>query len=184
MLRPQVILFIHILNWNQSYKTHSTAVELYRLYHHFEHPSTDMHANSLNFLSLDTGLVYIRKTSKAVCYHHDPCQKFFHAPRQFKFELKDNFIFNHTVQQDDFYIKKKPIIHVVEETTFNQTATWVPSNKAEDFWLALQCCWTDFYIVPPNVIIHDAERKALSYTIFKFDLNCTTFRPKRFSSRL
>lgn len=91
-----------------------------------------------------------------------PCQTYAQKPRRFKFTLREDKDFNHTVYADVFYINSKPILHVVDEATHFQSARWLEDMKADTLWKALRMCWIDVYLGPPDVIAHDAGKNFMA----------------------
>eukprot|EP00171_Calliarthron_tuberculosum_P013661 IDg13661t1 len=85
------------------------------------------------------------------------CQIYSNKPRRFKFTLRDDIYFNHTIYIDIFYIDGNPILHVVDEATRYQAALWLESASSDAIWAALRLCWIDVYLGSPDFFVHDAS---------------------------
>lgn len=91
-----------------------------------------------------------------------PCQTYAQAPRRFKFALRDGKEFNHTVFVDIFNIDKKPIIHVVDESTRYQAASSLPNVTADAVWRAMRLCWVNVYLGTPDIVTHDGGKQFIA----------------------
>jgi hypothetical protein len=87
-----------------------------------------------------------------VCEH---CQKHGGPPGRFKFTLKDDVSFNHTIIIDIVDLRGRKAIQVVDEATSFNSARFVKSMSAVHAWEALRACWIDVYQGPPDFIVHD-----------------------------
>jgi len=90
-----------------------TNVELQRLHRRFGHPSVGKLQNVLERASHNVdkrALEYLTK----YCEH---CQKHSQSLYKFKFSLKDNVDFNASIIVNVFYLKGKPVLHIVDEGT-------------------------------------------------------------------
>lgn len=148
--------------WNPIYQCLFSEVELRRLHKRFGHPHADKLYNLLKRSELpdvDSKTREILEDISRKCLH---CQRYAQAPRRFKFNLREDKDFNHTVFVDIFYIDKRPILHVVDESTRYQAARWLPTVSADAVWRALRMCWIDVYLGPPDVITHDAGKQFMA----------------------
>lgn len=119
-------LFGHaFIRWKPHMNCHFTELELRGIHRRFGHSSTQKLYKLLNRAALDavhTGTYEtIRKIERA-CHS---CQVNSQRPHRFKFPLREDKEFNLTVQVQVFYIKKKPVLHVVDEATNYQAASWL-----------------------------------------------------------
>ena len=128
-----------------------TTMELQRLHRRFGHPSVARLQTVLERAGHNTSketLEYITK----YCTH---CQRYGKSPGRFKFHLRDDTQFNHTIFVDILYIQSKPILHVVDEGTRYQTGRWLRNIGAKHTWDTLRECWIDTYLGPPEQITAD-----------------------------
>ena len=84
------------------------------------------------------------------------CQKHSRFPGRFRFTLKEDVYFNHTIVIDVLYIDGNSVLQVVDEGTLFQAARWLMNMSAFYTWDMLRLCWIDVYVGPPEVIIHDS----------------------------
>ncbi|KAI0990859.1 hypothetical protein K3495_g17328, partial [Podosphaera aphanis] len=75
---------------------------------------------------------------------------------RFKFTLRDDVDFNHSIYIDIMYIDGSPVLHVVDEATRFQAAKWLRNMTSQHVWNMLRLCWIDVYLGPPDIITHDA----------------------------
>lgn len=88
----------------------------------------------------------------------DSCQSYARKPQRFKFTLRYDKGFNHAIYADILYIDGRPTPHVVDKTTYFQSAKWLKYTTAETLYKALRMCWIDTYLGPPDIIAHDTEK--------------------------
>ena len=129
-----------------------TDTELRQLHRRFGHPS----ANRLIRLLERSGHDVNRKVIDRLTRFCHSCQMHGKSPGRFKFTLRDNVDFNHSVYIDVMYVDNQPLLHVVDEGTRFQAAHWLRNMTAQHTWDILRRCWIDVYIGPPDLIIHDA----------------------------
>lgn len=94
-----------------------TELELRRLQRRFGHPRPDELYNLLKPSELPDVASKTRQFLEKITRRCKPCQEHAPAPRRFKLTLREEKEFNHTVFVDIFYIEKKAILHVVDEST-------------------------------------------------------------------
>jgi len=78
------------------------------------------------------------------------------ADSSFKFTLRDDRDFNHTVFVDVLAIDGKNVLQVIDEATASQAARFLTNMSAGCTWNTLKECWIDFYLGPPAYVVHDA----------------------------
>lgn len=150
------------LCWNPINHCFSTEAKLRRLHKRFGHPHADKLYNVLKRSELpdvDSKTREILEGIKRKCLQ---CQRYVQAPRRFKFNLREDKEFNHTIFVDIFYIDGRPILHVVDESTRYQAARWLPKISADAVWRALRMCWIDVYLGHPDFITHDAGKQFMA----------------------
>jgi hypothetical protein len=88
------------------------------------------------------------------------------SPGRFKFTLKDDHEFNHSVIIDVLYLDGKPVLQVVDSATAFGAARFLKDISARTTWDTLRTSWIDTYLGPPDMIVHDAGKNFVS-TEFK-----------------
>lgn len=106
-----------------------------------------------------------RRVLNEIVQRCDSCKVYAQRPKRFKFELRADKDFNHTVYTEIFYIEGKPILHMVDESTRYQEGRWLESFSSEALWRSLRIFWIDVYIGPPDVIFHDAGKNFIEGSI-------------------
>lgn len=130
-----------------------TEPELRQLHRRFGHPSV----NRLHDLLTRAGQEDVsRDTIKRISRICEYCQKHGKSPGRFKFTLRKDTEFNHSIFVDVMYIQGSPILHVVDESTRFQAARWLLDMTAKHTWETLRLCWIDVYTGPPEYIVNDA----------------------------
>jgi hypothetical protein len=135
-----------------------TATELRRLHRRFGHPSVGRLQKTLLRAGYDTNPEVIEKINK-FCHH---CQMYGKSPGRFRFTLRDEVEFNHSIIVDIMYINGKPVLHIVDEATRFNAACWLTSISAKATWDALRMLWIDTYLGPPDFIVTDAGKNFVS----------------------
>jgi hypothetical protein len=129
-----------------------TNTELQRLHRRFGHPSVERLQRVLERAGHEVDKRVLNYLSK-YCIH---CQRHGQSPGRFKFNLRDDIQFNHTIIVDIFYIQGKPVLHVVDEGTRYQAGRWLQNISAKHTWDTIRACWIDTYLGPPEQITTDA----------------------------
>jgi hypothetical protein len=170
MTAPVVRRFGHpFLIWDYSLATYIsqsfdedqcflTATELRRLHRRFGHPSVGRLHKTLQRAGYDTHREAIEKINK-FCHH---CQIHGKSPGRFRFTLRDDVEFNHSIIVDIMYINGKPVLHIVDEATRFNAACWLENMTAKATWDAIRFIWADTYLGPPDFIVTDAGKNFVS----------------------
>lgn len=90
------------------------------------------------------------------------CQKHSRKPMRFKFTVKDDLEFNHTVFVDMFFIEGEGILHLVDKATGFQAARFSKKEDAQSLWDICKEMWIDTYLGPPDWFISDAGKNVSS----------------------
>ena len=130
---------------------HLTDVELRQLHRRFGHPSAGRLYRILTRAGHHTRHDILARLTKFCA----ECQLHGKSPGRFKFTLKEDRDFNHSVYMDVLFIDGKPVLQVVDEATVFQAARFLKSMSAIDAWRAFRSCWIDVYLGPPAVVVHD-----------------------------
>ncbi|TAQ83771.1 hypothetical protein B7494_g7902 [Chlorociboria aeruginascens] len=88
------------------------------------------------------------------------------SPGRFKFTLKNDIDFNHSIIIDIFYLDGAPVLHVVDSATGFGAARFLNNISIYITWKVLRACWIDMYLGPPDQVVHDAGKNFAS-TKFK-----------------
>src|SRR5271169_931777 len=97
---------------------HLTKTELRQLHRRFGHPSLARLEKVLQRAEQDWDSAELQKITE-FCKQ---CQIHGKSPGRFKFTLRDDKDFNHSVYTDVLYIDGKPVLHTVDESTSFQAA--------------------------------------------------------------
>ena len=135
-----------------------TDVELRRLHRRFGHPSSTRLHRLLTRAGHDTDVDTIKQIRK-FC---DQCQRHSKSPGRFRFTLRDDVEFNHSIIVDIMYIDGQPVLHVVDEATRYNAARWIGNVSAQNTWNVLRMIWIDMYLGPPDFIVSDAGKNFTS----------------------
>jgi len=102
-------------------------MELRRLHRRFGHPS----ATRLHHILERSGRNADKKIIDRFTKLCDQCQRHGKAPTRFKFNLREEIDFNHSIIVDIMYIDNQPLLHVVDEATRFQAARWLKNVSAK-----------------------------------------------------
>ncbi len=107
-----------------------TEAELRRLHRRFGHPHNEKLYNLLRRARLASVTEDTRRMLDDIVKHCEACQVYVVKPRRFKFTLRDDKDFNHSIYIDVFFIDKTPILQVFDEATRYQAARWLDRVNA------------------------------------------------------
>ncbi|KHJ30399.1 hypothetical protein EV44_g3633 [Erysiphe necator] len=138
-----------------------TETELRTLHRRFGHPSAIKLLNLLEKAGHNDRTH--RRLLEAINNNCAKCRKYTGAPMRFKFTLRDDVDFNHSIFIDVMYIDGSPVLHVVDEATRFQAAKWLKNMSSQHIWEALRMCWIDVYLGPRDIINHDAGTNFTSH---------------------
>ncbi|XDG08264.1 hypothetical protein ABKA04_007879 [Annulohypoxylon sp. FPYF3050] len=132
---------------------HLTEKELRQIHRRFGHPAADRLYQVLDragYNDLD------RSTIEKIGKYCHQCQLHGSAPGRFKFTIKDDIDFNHSIYVDVMYLKGKPVLHVLDKATTYQAAKFMRDMTAKHTWDTLRFLWIDTYLGPPDNLVFDA----------------------------
>jgi hypothetical protein len=136
-----------------------TTVEIQRLHRRFGHPSAEkLHKVLERSGHDDVDKKAIDHLTKFCSF----CQKYGRSPGRFKFTLREDLDFNHSIFVDIMYINGNPVLHIIDEATRYQAARWLQNVSAKHTWDILRACWIDTYVGPPEFVVHDAGKNFVS----------------------
>lgn len=151
-----------VINWNPHLQCAFTEAQLRRLHRRFGHPSANKLVNLLEKSDTDEATQETRDILDKISRQCRLCQRHNQARRRFRFTIRDDAHFNHSLYTDVFFILKRPILHVVDEEKRFQAARLLKDSSSDSVWRALRRCWIDTYLGTPDVIDHDAAKNFLS----------------------
>ncbi|KAI0991605.1 hypothetical protein K3495_g16582, partial [Podosphaera aphanis] len=138
-----------------------TEQELRTIHRRWGHPSATRMWKILQRAGRDVEFQTIDRLTK---FCRD-CQLNANKPLRFKFALRKDNEFNHTIYVDVVYLEDGPCMHVIDAATAFTAAEWltgIDKEGAEEAWNAIRRCWIDIYIGPPEHIVHDAGKNFAS----------------------
>ena len=135
-----------------------TDAELRRLHRRFGHPSTARLSQLLERAGHDPDNEALAKI-RTICHH---CQIHRKSPGRFRFTIRDNVNFNHSIIVDVMYIEGQAVLHIIDEATHYNAARWLSNLSAKTTWDTLRMAWIDSYLGPPDFIITDAGKNFIS----------------------
>jgi hypothetical protein len=62
------------------------------------------------------------------------------SPKRFKFTLRDDYNFNFEIIIDIIYLNGKPVLQVINATTFFQAARFLKDMSVKNVWEILRLC--------------------------------------------
>lgn len=92
----------------------------------------------------------------------DPCQTYPQKLRRFKFLLRDDKEFNHSIYADMFYIDGKSVPHVVDEAINFQSAKWLKYMTSNTLCRTLRMCWIDVYVGLRDLVAQHALKSFMA----------------------
>ena len=113
-----------------------TDTELRQLHRRFGHPSAEKLYKVLERSGHEVSRASINYLTKFCAY----CQKYGRSPGRFKFTLREDLEFNHSIFVNIIYINGSPVLHVIDEATRFQAARWLRNISARHTWEALRTC--------------------------------------------
>ena len=137
---------------------HLTELELRQVHRRFGHPS----ARRLISLLHQAGHHENRAEVERLTRYCEYCQKHARKPMRFKFTIRDDKEFNHTVFIDVLWLDSKPVLQLVDEATGFQAARFLTNESSECIWNTTKEMWMDTYLGPPDWFISDAGKNVTS----------------------
>lgn len=119
---------------------------------------------------------------KTTC-KYEPWQTYAQASRRFKFAMREDRLFNHTVFVDISYIDKKLVLHVIGEGSRYQAARWPPNVTTDTDWCVIRLWWDDVYAGLADIVAHDAGKKFIAEffqtnsALLKITTRCVPIEP-------
>ena len=104
-----------------------TDTEIRRLHRRFGHPSAEKLYKVLERSGHEVNKSAIDQLTKFCSF----CQKYGRSPGRFKFTLREDLDFNHSIFVDVMYIDGSPILYIIDEATRFQAARWLQNISAK-----------------------------------------------------
>jgi hypothetical protein len=170
MTTPVIRKFGHpFIIWDYSFETYAmqslndnpcffTETELRRLHRRFGHPSTARLSRLLERAGHDPDNEVLAKI-RTMCHH---CQIYGKSPGRFRFTIRDDVNFNHSIIVDVMYIESRTVLHIIDEATRYNAARWLSNLSTKTTWDTLRMMWIDSYLGPPDFIVTDAGKNFIS----------------------
>ena len=112
-----------------------TRNELKRIHKHMWHPSASKLYNILKRTHPKDTTCDTLKILEEISAACSTCTTLSRNPHRFRVTLpKDRCIFNHELAIDLVWLKKKPVLHVVDTHTNFSAAIFLPSKSTKDIW--------------------------------------------------
>ena len=130
-----------------------TYGELLKLHRAFGHPSVSSLYNVLKRARPDETPSGVRNAIQEIQERCQTCQELGRRPKRFKLTVgNDDSRFNHVVAVDIFYIDNSPVLHLVDEETHFNAATFLRNVSTKEVWRSLKRCWIHSYLGPPDFL--------------------------------
>jgi len=133
-----------------------TKSELIKLHDRFSHPAVDSLMNLLKRASPENVSPETRIVLQDIAERCDACQIYAPKPARFKVSLpEDNWIFNHEIQVDLFWVEGKAALHIMDRGTRYSVVRFLKQ------WTAGHVCnitlesWVTIFTGFPNVTAVD-----------------------------
>ena len=133
-------------------------VELRKLHKRFEHLLVKKLKNLLKRSRYEID----RSALKRLIKYCDLCQKHIKTPRRFRFILRKNVNFNHSIIIDVMFIESFSMLHIVDKSIRYQIVKWLKDMSAKHVWNMLRLCWIDVYLNFFDYIHHDADKNFIN----------------------
>jgi hypothetical protein len=144
---------LHLWTPETACTTLYTEVEVRKLHRAFGHPSVEKLANLLKTARPDEVNADVRQAIDALSKECDVCSRTGTAPRRFKLTMgMDDVQFNHVVAVDVMFLDGKMVLHMVDEATHFQAASFLKNGSAEETWNVLSRSWSRMYLGPPDFL--------------------------------
>lgn len=143
-----------------------TVAEAEKLHRSFGHPSTQKLAAMLE--KADPAEVSsLRKMLDDIRRQCITCQTLSQKPQRYRLAATDpEACFNSEILCDIMYIRKKPVLHIVDEATKLTAAAFLKSVSAESVWSMLRRLWICTYVGPPDLLKVDRGSQFASKFFF------------------
>lgn len=92
---------------------HLTEVEIRRLHRRFGHSAAARFYNLLQRAGYEVNFEELQRLTR----HCEHCQLHSRKPGRFKFTLKDDMEFNHTIYIDLFWLSDGPVLYIIDAAT-------------------------------------------------------------------
>ena len=147
--------FFLIHRWGRGDLAYSlyTETELKRLHRTFGHPTVEALINLLRRANPDEMNAEARKSLQEITNSCTVCVQNASRPRRFKVTIgSDDLRFNHIIAVDVMYLSGRAILHIVDEATHYNAASFLRKMSSAETWKTIVRCWTAVYLGPPDFL--------------------------------
>ena len=146
--------------WSDNYNVFFTKRQLERLHQHFMHPSASKLYNLLRrgyprYIDTET-----QKILKEISNECKTCNIYDTRRMHFQVRDKENIRFNQTLLMDIMYLEDQknrshPVLHIIDEATHFQAATFLKKCDVQTVWIAFLKIWASIYVGFPESLLVD-----------------------------
>ncbi len=157
-------LHLYITQFFEFNSCYLIDIELRQLHRRFDHSFILKLHNLLERFDHEVKKSILKNLIKFCTF----CQKYAKSFERFKFTLKNDVNFNHSIIVDVMYIENHFILHVNDEIIRFQVAKWLQNISAKHIWDMLCFCWIDVYLSLSDHILTDASKNFASREFRQF----------------
>lgn len=141
-----------------------TEVELRRIHRHFSHASARKLYELLKCSTTDTVPSNTLTQLEEIVAACQTCQTFASRPVSFQVRLADKLVFNRRLILDLLWLptrnpllprKTRPALHIVDQGTRFNAATFVDGESSSTIWNAFLRAWASLYVGMPTSMLVD-----------------------------
>ena len=159
-LREPLVLenYFFVYRWTADEIPYSlyTEIELRKIHKGFGHPSVKTTYNLLSKANIEDLPDETMRQLKSIESDCHTCKVNAKSTRRFRLTVgTDDFRFNHHVIVDMMFINSRPVLHMVDESTHYQAASFLKSQSTSEIWKSIQRLWILTYLGPPDYLSVD-----------------------------
>lgn len=133
-----------------------TENELRRIHRGFGHPSVKTTDSLLHRAASEDMSNEIKIRIRKIHESCRVCKEQASKTRRFKLTIgTEELRFNQRVFVDTMFIDRRPIIHLVDESTHFSAACFLRTQSAKETWKAILRLWVHTYLGPPDHLVVD-----------------------------
>lgn len=173
---PVIRKFGHVYYvWDNNFKQCFSKPQLQRLHQHFLHPSATKLFNLLSRATPDKMKPDTFQLLKEISSACETCQVY--SPKQISFQVRDRegIKFNQRLLLDIVFLKDKkgknsPVLHIIDEGTNFQAASFLPKSDVSTVWNTFLKIWATSYVGFPESMLTDQGSVFISK---EWSFNCS-----------
>lgn len=148
--------YAHIyVTWDDYSDIFYSKASLFKLHHHFMHPSVGKLLKLLERASKNPIPAETKKALEDITRACHICQTYSSKPLTFQVRLPDDVIFNKEVRLDLMFLDGKAVLHVLDTGTNFSAARFLSSHSSEAIWNTFLYCWVNVYLGYPMEMLTD-----------------------------